>query len=160
MEITACPICGSKNIGIGTLGDGIISGLSSWNEVCRDCGYQGTSLLFGSEAEYKKFVDALLNAKKQTIMRKDITGEENEVEEPIGLNREMNEKREILTGKTITPQSLKKKSYFFEFILATVLSTLFFFILFGSNYISVDYGIFAGENLMTIILYLLGSFVR
>ncbi len=56
MEITACPVCGSKNIGIGTLGDGIISGLSSWNEVCKNWGYQGASLIFESESEYKKFL--------------------------------------------------------------------------------------------------------
>ncbi len=65
MEITACPVCGSKNIGIGTLGDGIISGLSSWNEVCKNCGYQGASLIFESEAQYKKFLDALAFQKKQ-----------------------------------------------------------------------------------------------
>jgi protein-S-isoprenylcysteine O-methyltransferase Ste14 len=59
MEITACPVCGSTNIGIGTLGDGIISGLSSWKEVCRNCGYQGPSLLFENEEDYQKFLKAL-----------------------------------------------------------------------------------------------------
>jgi protein-S-isoprenylcysteine O-methyltransferase Ste14 len=59
MEITACPVCGSTNIGIGMLGDGIISGLSSWKEVCRDCGYQGASLIFEKEEDYQKFLKAL-----------------------------------------------------------------------------------------------------
>ena len=159
MEITACPICGSKNIGIGTLGDGIISGLSSWKEVCRDCGYQGSSLLFDSEVEYKKFVDVLLNAKKQTVSQKDKTGEEKEFEDQIELKKEKNEKIEVLTKKTMGSQFLKKKSYFLEFILAIVFSTLFFLILFGGRYISVDNGIFSGEDFLTIVLYLLCSFV-
>jgi protein-S-isoprenylcysteine O-methyltransferase Ste14 len=59
MEITACPVCGSTDIGIGTLGDGIISGLSSWKEVCHNCGYQGASLLFDSEEAYQRFLKAL-----------------------------------------------------------------------------------------------------
>ena len=59
MEITACPVCGSTNIGIGTLSDGIISGLSSWKEVCRNCGYQGPSLLFENEEAYQEFLKAL-----------------------------------------------------------------------------------------------------
>lgn len=66
MEITACPVCGSKNIRIGTLSDGIISGLSSWNEVCRNCGYQGAPLVFDSEFTYNKFFEALSNQEKQT----------------------------------------------------------------------------------------------
>lgn len=65
MEINACPICGSRNIGIGTLGDGIIAGLSSWNEVCKNCGYQGASLVFESYSEYDKFLTALSNQKKE-----------------------------------------------------------------------------------------------
>ena len=77
MEITACPVCGSKNIGIGTLGDGIISGLSSWNEVCRNCGYQGASLVFESESEYNKFLEALSNQKKQTEAGIEEVNEEN-----------------------------------------------------------------------------------
>ena len=70
MEITACPVCGSTNIGIGTLGDGIISGLSSWKEVCRNCGYQGSSLLFESEEEYQKFLTALKEGSPLTFETK------------------------------------------------------------------------------------------
>ena len=95
MEITACPNCGSKNIGIGTLGDGIISGLSSWKEVCKDCGYQGASLLFDSEIEYKKFIDALSNEKKQTVERKEEIKEEK-AEESIELTEEKKEVLEFL----------------------------------------------------------------
>ena len=117
MEITACPNCGSKNIGIGTLGDGIISGLSSWKEVCKDCGYQGASLLFDSETEYKKFIDALSNAKKQTEERKEEIKEENAEEESVELTEEKKEVLEFLDETEDTPKSPKKKNYFFEFIL-------------------------------------------
>jgi len=64
IEITACPNCGSKNIGIGTLGDGLSVGISAWKEVCRDCGYQGRSLLFESEEDYNKFLKAMKEYKE------------------------------------------------------------------------------------------------
>src|SRR5574340_550059 len=86
MEITVCPVCGSMNIGIGTLGDGIISGLSSWNEVCKDCGYQGASLAFESESEYKKFLAALSYQKKQTEIQ---TTEVNEEKSEQSIDEKM-----------------------------------------------------------------------
>src|SRR5512136_2271160 len=99
MEITACPVCGSKNIGIGTLGDGIISGLSSWNEVCKDCGYQGASLIFESEAQYNKFLEGLSLQKKQREEQHALGGEPG---------KEQKEK---------TVASPVKKSYAFEFVV-------------------------------------------
>jgi hypothetical protein len=65
MEITACPNCGSTNIGIGSLMDGLSSGLSAWNEVCRECGYQGRSLLFTSEVDYATFLTLLKKYKQE-----------------------------------------------------------------------------------------------
>jgi transcription elongation factor Elf1 len=159
MEITACPNCGSKNIGIGTLGDGIISGLSSWKEVCRDCGYQGSSLLFESESEYKKFLEAFSHQKKQTEAR---TKESNEEDSEQETDEQIKEKKEILNfldETEQTPRSSEKRNYIFEFILAVVLSIVFFIILFGSKYMQVNNGIFSQNDLFTILLYLLGSFV-
>jgi len=152
MEITACPNCGSKNIGIGTLGDGIISGLSSWKEVCKNCGYQGASLLFDSEIEYKKFIDALSNAKKQT-KKENIEGESVELTE---------EKRQVLEFLDETENTLeipKKKNYFFEFIIAVILSIMFFIALLGSSYFGVNNVLFSVNDLFTIVLYVIGSFV-
>ncbi|VVB60075.1 Uncharacterised protein [uncultured archaeon] len=159
MEITACPNCGSKNIGIGTLGDGIIFGLSSWKEVCRDCGYQGSSLLFESESEYTKFLEALSHQKKQIQARTEESSEKNPKQE---TDEQIKEKKEILdfldeTDKT--PRSSEKRNYIFEFILAVALSIVFFIILFGSKYLQVNNGIFSQNDLFTILLYLLGSFV-
>jgi len=157
MEITACPNCGSKNIGIGTLGDGIIFGLSSWKEVCKDCGYQGASLLFDSETEYKKFIDALSNAKK-TVERKEEIKEEN-AEESIELTEEKKEVLEFLDKTEDTPKSPKKKNYFLEFVLAVVLSSIFFIILLSSSFFGVNNVLFSDDDLFTIVLYVIGSFV-
>jgi transcription elongation factor Elf1 len=143
MEITACPICGSKNIGIGTLGDGIISGLSSWNEVCKNCGYQGASLIFESESEYKKFLEALLYQKKQTETQ----------------SKEVNEeKSEQDIAEKMSTHS-KKKNYFFEFIVSIVLTIVFFIILSGSGYFGVYTDRFSQNTLGSIVLFILGSFV-
>ena len=143
MEITACPVCGSKNIGIGTLGDGIISGLSSWNEVCRNCGYQGASLVFESELEYKKFFEALSYQKKKAETQ----------------NKELNEGKseQYLDEKTSIPS--KKTSYLFEFIVSVVLTIVFFIILSGSGYFGVYSDRFSQNTLGSFILYLLGSFI-
>jgi transcription elongation factor Elf1 len=143
MEITACPVCGSKNIGIGTLGDGIISGLSSWNEVCRNCGYQGASLIFESEFEYNKFLEALSNQKKQTETAIEEVNEEN-------TGQELEEKASKRVGK---------RSYLFEFIVSVVLTIFFFIILSVGSYFGVDIDIFSQNNLGRFVLYILGSFV-
>jgi len=158
MEITACPNCGSKNIGIGTLGDGIISGLSSWKEVCKDCGYQGASLLFDSEIEYKKFIDALSNAKKQTEEQKEEIKEEN-AEESVELTEEKRKVLEFLDETEDTPEIPKKKNYFLEFVLAVILSIMFFITLLGSSYFGVNNVLFSNDDLFTIVLYVIGSFV-
>lgn len=143
MEITACPVCGSKNIGIGTLADGIISGLSSWNEVCRNCGYQGASLVFESESQYNKFLDALAFQKKQTITS------------PTELNEEQLGKDE----EKKTTEHLRKTSYIFEFLVSLVLTIVFFVVLVGGNYLSMYSGMFSQNDLSTLIVFILSSFL-
>lgn len=158
MEITACPVCGSKNIGIGTLGDGIISGLSSWKEVCRNCGYQGASLVFESEAEYNKFVAALSHQRKEPGSQTEGSGgtsKETANKQTAGTNgrSDSSERQE-----TLSPCA-EKRSYSFEFIVAVVLSIIFFVILYGSRYISESSGVFSQDDLFTMILLIFGSFV-
>jgi transcription elongation factor Elf1 len=143
MEITACPVCGSKNIGIGTLGDGIISGLSSWNEVCKNCGYQGAPLVFESESEYNKFLEALSNQNKQT---------------EVGIEEGNEENTEKGLDET-TSIHVKKKSYLFEFIVSVILTIIFFIILSVSRYFGVYINIFSQNNLASFVLYILSSFV-
>lgn len=143
MEITACPVCGSKNIGIGTLGDGIISGLSSWNEVCRNCGYQGASLVFESESQYNKFLDALSNQKKQNEEKVEEINDENTGHETDG--------KQLIRSV--------KKSYVFEFIVSIILVIIFFIILSISSYFGVHIDIFSQSNFSSFILYILSSFI-
>jgi|GEM_PF-1605278 len=143
MEITACPVCGSKNIGIGTLGDGIISGLSSWNEVCRNCGYQGTSLIFESEAEYNKFLEGLAYQKKQAEASK---------EKPFDGTS-----ARPLAETTST--HVAKKSYLFELVLSSILTIVFFMVLSMSQYVGVYTNLFPQNNLGVFVVFVLSSFV-
>lgn len=142
MEITACPVCGSKNIGIGTLGDGIISGLSSWNEVCRNCGYQGASLVFTSDSEYQRFVETISQKKQRGV----ITGNPSEEEPQDG------------DGENTIIYS-EKKSYLFEAIISVVLAIVFFIILSGSNYLGGYSYLFSQNNSDFLIVSIIGSFV-
>ena len=77
MKILACPKCGSKNISMGTIGSGVTFGVTSWKEVCRDCGYQGSPIIFDSEKEYKKFLEELNEYKEQKM--KTATKKEEEI---------------------------------------------------------------------------------
>ncbi len=61
MKITACPKCGSRKIFQGKLKEGILTGYTPTKYVCRNCGYQGSPLIFDSESEYKKFASELEN---------------------------------------------------------------------------------------------------
>lgn len=54
MSITACPKCGSRKIFQGRLKDGVLTGYSD-RYVCRDCGYQGSPVIFDNIDEYNKF---------------------------------------------------------------------------------------------------------
>lgn len=58
MKISACPKCGSRRIFQGRMEDGVLTGYTS-REVCRDCGYRGSPIIFDSEKEYKKFLEEL-----------------------------------------------------------------------------------------------------
>lgn len=80
MKITACPKCGSKNISMGTMGSGITFGITSWNEMCKDCGYQGQPIVFDSEKKYKKF---LVEVKQKPLDKKTELKEEPSVEDEV-----------------------------------------------------------------------------
>jgi transcription elongation factor Elf1 len=156
MEITACPICGSKNIGIGTLGDGIISGLSSWKEVCRNCGYQGASLVFESEADYQMFLEALLRQKTQEETHTEKT------DEKAGSTKPRQDHRTPPLRSDVTDQTMKtsvKKSYRFEFLIAVVLSIVFFILLFVSNYFGSDTNILSQNDVFILLLFVISTAV-
>lgn len=158
MEITACPNCGSKNIGIGTLGDGIISGLSSWKEVCRDCGYQGPSLVFDSESAYNAFLDALCKQKTQHQQQTADTREGHSGQGTYEHTTKQQEVQQSVPIKDSTSICPEKKRYLFEFIVAIVLTIVFFVIMVGSSYLRIDNRLFSQNDVGT-LLSLFGSFV-
>jgi len=132
VKITACPRCGSKNISMGTMGSGVTFGVTSWKEMCRDCGYQGQSLIFESEKEYKKFLEEL---KRKPHKRKTGSKEESFVEdkeeEVIGLAQKdqevVNLLKEYEKEKTIKPIWSKKRVWWPEIGLAIVLALWTYF---------------------------------
>jgi nitrate reductase NapE component len=64
MKITACPRCGSKNLDIADMRDGITPGIDWSTMVCRDCDWQGIPLEFETENAYQKFLKGFEKEKK------------------------------------------------------------------------------------------------
>jgi hypothetical protein len=64
MKITACPRCGSKNLDIADMRDGITPGIDWSTTVCRDCDWQGIPLEFETENYYQKFLQGFEKEKK------------------------------------------------------------------------------------------------
>ena len=72
MRISACPQCGSKNIYAGKMSSGILFGVSSWMEECRDCGYKGSPIIFESEQKYASFLKKLREGKTDESVETDM----------------------------------------------------------------------------------------
>jgi hypothetical protein len=64
MKITACPRCGSKNLDIADMRDGITPGIDWSTMVCRECDWQGIPLEFKTENAYRNFLKGLEKQKK------------------------------------------------------------------------------------------------
>jgi Flp pilus assembly protein TadB len=82
LEITACPNCGSRRIFQGRLKDGVITGYTS-RDVCRDCGYRGSPLIFDNLENYKNFLKGLKaekEGKTTELEEKDVELSEKEKE--------------------------------------------------------------------------------
>ncbi len=140
MKITACPRCGSTNISAGTMGSGILFGMSSWKEECRDCGYKGASLVFDSKEEYLTFL-------------KEVKGKE------FGVDKKKNEKfsSRVEPKKTQvacieeSDQHWHKRDWWIEIGIALVLTIVLS--VYGSIISSSWYGLATG------VLYTLLGFV-
>ena len=79
MRFRVCPRCGSKNIFAGKMSSGILFGVSSWLEECRNCGYKGSPVIFDSEKEYLLFLKHIKSIDKQKkIEKNDLNEEEND----------------------------------------------------------------------------------
>ena len=58
MKITACPLCGSKNVGMGGIRDGVHP-QEFLKQACKNCGWTGTPLEFDTDNEYQQFLHDL-----------------------------------------------------------------------------------------------------
>ena len=58
MKITACPLCGSKNVGMGGIRDGVHP-QEFLKQACKKCGWIGFPLEFDNEKDYQKFLNDL-----------------------------------------------------------------------------------------------------
>ena len=97
MKLSVCPRCGSKNISAGKMSSGILYGISSWTQECRNCGYKGSPIIFNSEKEYLKFLKDIksdileeINPKKEIkekskpeVKKKDQTHPQIKDQEPV-----------------------------------------------------------------------------
>lgn len=66
MKISACISCGSRNIRSGTIGDGVLPGYTDGlvTYVCDDCNHRGLPIVFETEEEYRKFLLAVTEDRK------------------------------------------------------------------------------------------------
>jgi hypothetical protein len=64
MKMRACLRCGSKNLDIADMRDGITPGIDWSTMVCRDCNWQGIPLEFETENAYQNFLKGLEKQKK------------------------------------------------------------------------------------------------
>jgi hypothetical protein len=158
MKITACPKCGSTRIFQGTMGDGTITGITT-RQVCRDCGYQGPPLIFESEEDYQKFRQELTADKEQTAEETKPDEDAQPLEEPEELTPEEKEIAALVEETEASPQPPHKSSYLRELLLAVILSCLFFIVIIGGRYFGIYTLISSDIDLMSILLYLFGSFL-
>jgi len=129
MKITACPKCGSKNISMGTMDSGVTFGVTSWNSVCRNCGYQGMPLHFDSKQEYNRFLKGLLQkGKASKVPAKDLPQELSEKDQEIlELLNELRAEEKIREPKSKEDKEpSKKKNWWFEIGLSIGIASVLF----------------------------------
>jgi rRNA maturation protein Nop10 len=147
MKITACPKCGSKNIFQGTMGDGVLTGYTT-KDVCRNCGYQGSPIIFDSEKEYKKFLAEFEGGidKKKAALKEESSEKDKEVVKLL---------KEYEKEKCSKPIWSKKKSWWPEIIVSIIFSAFFYFFTIRPNtsYMNIEISTIYGA------LYVISSFV-
>lgn len=161
-QIAACPKCGSTEIKMGTMSEGITFGVTSWKSVCPVCGYQGEPLLFDSNEEYKKFLEELSSGtpdqEKETheptspqSMEDEIPPASKKDEETIHLLQEDVTEEQLQQETTAEGVFPKNKSWWREIALAMIIAAFV---------IGVDLFNIVGENdTLFLIIYDLLFFV-
>lgn len=92
MKITACPKCGSRKIFQGRLKEGVLTGYTD-KHVCRDCGFQGSPLIFDTIEEYHKF-----QKEKKSEGRKGMDNKNQDPNEEVELSKKEKEMIDFLDG--------------------------------------------------------------
>ena len=153
MKISACPKCGSKDIQMGGITQGTLFGITSWNSVCRKCGYKGMPIIFESEKDYVEFLQEISDENKKDSIKQNIklTKKEKEV---VDFLKETEE--EIKKDKE--NKSEKKKNWWKEIWLSSLISFIIVVLnfivqkkLYDTNY-AIVYGIVSYIPLMAFIL--------
>jgi hypothetical protein len=130
MKINACPRCGSKSIQMGRIRDGVLFGIDSWKQVCRQCGYQGAPIIFDSETEYQKFLEELkVNGKQRKKEDKslELSEKEKEVVEFLKeLEKEKPIKNKEVKKEEITDRNdeVESKMRWIVFLISVAISAL------------------------------------
>lgn len=145
VKITACPNCGSKDIKMGSLGDGVLFGIGSWKLVCKNCGYQGAPLNFDSVEEYLHYYNQLPDDQKKSVYasEKSSLNEKKVVDDTIITQKEKEQIRKT--------QEREEKGRWRVFLISVVLSILLT-ILFMPYYFELFEPIYA-------IIALIGAFI-
>ncbi len=99
MRLRVCPRCGSKNIFAGKMSSGILYGVSSWMEECRDCGYKGSPVIFDSPEEYANFLKKLRLSKKSSTKNLVKEGDDELVEDNICMDSSVEDEGHWHHGK-------------------------------------------------------------
>jgi len=120
MSITACPNCGSKKIFQGRLKDGVLTGYSD-KYVCRDCGYQGSPLIFDNIDEYNKFQ----TEKKSDKTLDEVTANQT-LDKEVVLSEKEKEAVDFLNelGDTTTTEIKTKPSALIMFSVVLIFSLI------------------------------------
>ncbi len=132
MNITACPKCGSKKIFQGRLKEGVLTGYTD-RYVCRDCGYQGSPIIFDSIDEYNKF-----QIEKKSDKSVDESSENQILEDDIDLSEKdkevvdyFNELGDKSTSEIKTKSTARKIIIMLSVVLVVSLIINLFFIPFN-----------------------------
>ena len=137
MEIRACPNCGSRHIYQGRMGDGVLTGYTT-RDVCRNCGFQGSSIIFDSEDGYKKF---LKSKSFKKIQKKKIKKDEKPVTKnktPVGI---------LILAIIMVFEALFSIFLYYSFFSTNIISWLwvYYIIVFLISAVILPYGLIRGK---------------
>lgn len=148
MRISACPRCGSKNISAGTMRSGILYGISSWMEECRDCGFKGSPVVFDSESEY---LDFLKNVKMKFVKKKKT--ESSNKDNNIQPNNELVDDDKTKDYKQVISHHWHASNWWIEIGLAIIIAVFVSLFRVKGNITIMGMGVGFIYTILEIIIY-------